>query len=728
VALRAGCLIAAFFFGGLAPAAAQPEAAQKHAIIAAADARAPTAAALEVLLLGAGSPRPAVQQLAVRALGRLERPELADAIIPLMASRRPSIRAEAANALGQAISRTPDRAGDASKRLLERLKLEKDATVRGAICETLGGLPYTTASDVQRAEAALYDATWRGTPRRAPGSNNRLASPARVQALTGAVKGLEALLRLRARISKPAIHTVERLRVLAIGSLPPKGAARPAGAARAEDARRRAAGLLAAAPVRRLAIAALVAVKDFNVDVFEAALADPDEEVRRLALAGLGGVEPADVRTKARFREFLVNPSPAVRYGALGAYGRRWLADGCAPVVTAVADVTHVALLAIDLLGGNCPASENVGAVLAAMADKIGRSDADDRTWQRPAHALVALARIDTIGAANRLQDFVTHPIWQVRMYAARAAATLGNDAALRRLARDGQDNVREAAIGGLSRVVGHQADEIYLAALERPDYQLIMTAARALGGTPDRDRAVQALHKALTRLTAQDRDTSRDPRAAILERLRELGSSANADALLPYLADFDPRVAKLAADILTAWTGQPHAAETAIMRTSPPPSPQALEEIAGLTARVTMRGLGSFEMRLLSDDAPAAVVRFVRLAREGYYNGLTFHRVVPNFIIQGGSPGANEFAGDGPYMRDEVGLRSNARGTVGVSTRGRDTGDAQIYINLIDNPRLDHDYTVFAEVTRGMEIVQAVLEGDIIERIEILSPKARGR
>jgi cyclophilin family peptidyl-prolyl cis-trans isomerase len=358
----------------------------------------------------------------------------------------------------------------------------------------------------------------------------------------------------------------------------------------------------------------------------------------------------------------------------------------------------------------------------------VGRSDAAERAWHRPAHAIVALARVDTYGAARRLPAFAGHPVWQVRMYAARAAAVLGDQVTLRALARDESDNVREAALAGLGRVVGHQADEIYVAALERPDYQLIMSAARALGGTPDRARAVEALLKTLARLTAQDRDTSRDPRVAILERLRELGSPADAAALLPYLADFDPRVARLAADTLAAWTGQPHAPRSTVMRTSPPPSLEALTQTAGLTARVTMRGLGAFEMRLLSDDAPAAVVRFVRLAREGYYNGLTFHRVVPNFIIQGGSPGANEFAGDGPYMRDEVGLRSNARGTVGISTRGRDTGDAQFYINLIDNPRLDHDYTVFAEVTRGMEVVQAVVEGDVIERIEMLPPKPRGR
>jgi cyclophilin family peptidyl-prolyl cis-trans isomerase len=135
------------------------------------------------------------------------------------------------------------------------------------------------------------------------------------------------------------------------------------------------------------------------------------------------------------------------------------------------------------------------------------------------------------------------------------------------------------------------------------------------------------------------------------------------------------------------------------------------------------MQGRGVFELRLLPDQAPVTASHIAALAREGYYNGLTFHRVAPNFVIQGGSPGANEYAGQGPFMRDEVGLVSHRRGTVGISTRGRDTGDAQIFINLVDSPRLDHTYTVFAEVTSGMDVVDRILEGDVIERVDVVTP-----
>ena len=69
--------------------------------------------------------------------------------------------------------------------------------------------------------------------------------------------------------------------------------------------------------------------------------------------------------------------------------------------------------------------------------------------------------------------------------------------------------------------------------------------------------------------------------------------------------------------------------------------------------------------------------------------------------------------------MRDEVGL--HLRGTVGISTRGRDTGDAQIFVNLVDSFRLDHLYTVFGTVVAGMDVVDDVLEGDVIDRVELV-------
>jgi cyclophilin family peptidyl-prolyl cis-trans isomerase len=228
----------------------------------------------------------------------------------------------------------------------------------------------------------------------------------------------------------------------------------------------------------------------------------------------------------------------------------------------------------------------------------------------------------------------------------------------------------------------------------------------------------VPALNAALGRITAEHKDTSRDPRMAILERLQRLGDRSQADAIAPYLKDFDPRVAQKAADILAAWTGAPRT-----IAPEPLPLPGVrladVQALRGRRLRVTMAGRGAFEIALDVDFAPLTVVRIARRAGEGYYDGLTFHRVAPNFVIQGGSPGANEYAGDALYMRDEVGI--HRRGTVGISTRGRDTGDAQLFVNLVDSPRLDHQYTVFGTVVSGMDVVDGVLEGDVIERVELV-------
>jgi len=98
---------------------------------------------------------------------------------------------------------------------------------------------------------------------------------------------------------------------------------------------------------------------------------------------------------------------------------------------------------------------------------------------------------------------------------------------------------------------------------------------------------------------------------------------------------------------------------------------------------------------------------------------GLTWHRVEHDFVIQGGSPGANEYVGFEQFLRDELGTVPHLRGTVGMSTRGHDTGDAQWFVNLRDNLRLGRDYTVFAEVVSGIDVVDGILEGDTISSIE---------
>ena len=150
---------------------------------------------------------------------------------------------------------------------------------------------------------------------------------------------------------------------------------------------------------------------------------------------------------------------------------------------------------------------------------------------------------------------FVASPAWQVRMYAAKAATVLKDGATLQVLARDVNANVAEAALSGLAKVKGHEADAVYIAALSRTDNQTGVAAGRALVGSKD-DAALPALLKSLAAFTALQKDNTRDPRMAILRAIKSLEVKGKAEELQPYLSDFDPQVAGAAAEILTAWTG----------------------------------------------------------------------------------------------------------------------------------------------------------------------------
>jgi cyclophilin family peptidyl-prolyl cis-trans isomerase/HEAT repeat protein len=405
-----------------------------------------------------------------------------------------------------------------------------------------------------------------------------------------------------------------------------------------------------------------------------------------------------------------------VRTFAVGAYARRFGGRrGCAPLRAAAADANlTVRLQGLDALGAAgaaCAGDDSSVALLDRVAGALGT----EGSWHAPAHALVALAALAPERARARLAPFATSPDFFVRDYAARAAARARDTLTLRRLTADAHPNVRTSALAGLSETLGHAADSAYVAALGDADSQVLQTAAKALEHTRD-PRALPALLSALDRVSAARVETSRDARVALLDRARELGDSASAGRLAPYVADFDTAVAARAADAVGAWTGRrPTPAPAPLPRT---PVPDAAERAALGRARVTleMAGGGAIVVRLFPDDAPTNAARFARLAREGRLDGLTFHRVVAPRFVQGLSPAANEYAGWGAFSRDELAL-PNRRGAVGLSTRGRDTGDGQIFIDVGDVFELDHNYTILGEVVSGMEILDRMQEGARVAR-----------
>ena len=355
-----------------------------------------------------------------------------------------------------------------------------------------------------------------------------------------------------------------------------------------------------------------------------------------------------------------------------------------------------VRLRAANLVSSSCAGHSVVVTTLREWVDGLRfarqRRDPGTVTWHAAAHALIGLARVHPDEARPRARRLASHDRWQVRMYAARAAALLADTALLRRLARDGDDNVKEAAIDALSRLTGHADDSLYIAALSSDGPQAVRAGAIALKGSPRADVA-RIASAAFERWVPRANASERDARVALLEAA---GRPASDDRPPRDTATVPWRAVNL-----------------------------ALGEDVRL--RVTMSpttGGGTFVVRLRGDNAPIMASRVLALANSGYYDNGNWHRVEHDFVIQGAGPGSNEYTGHHLFLRDELGTLAHARGTVGMSTRGHHTGDAQWFINLKDNLRLIRDYTVFAEVVEGIEVVDGIMEGDIVQSIrEIRRP-----
>ena len=603
-----------------------------------------------VLIAGTRSSDARIQRIAVRAIGRLERPALQAAVEPLLRAADARVRMEAVNALGQM---------NVAYTYAALLAGERDAAVRAVIYETVGRVRPTPPD----AEALLA----------------RGLGDAALVARAGAARGLESLVRRTGRTTRPTDQTL----------------------AAARRAVRETERTPLAADMRENALLALSAAGDRDSATIAAGLRDPSEQVRRVAVS--------------MARRWMPDPTYIVRWAAL-----RYAGD-CDRFIAAIGDENeHVRLQAIDSLGGReC----DLGALIKQLDQP--------RSWRMQAHALVALARRSPASARARLPLLAASPRWQTRVYASQAARVIGDTAALARLAQDADANVAAASLvstADIRRALGSSHAGLVVEAMELVERTRRDTSRRdSTQRSIDMPTLVAPALEALDRFTrlARERVTVRDPRIKILDFVKAQRPSDNGQTALrlrSLLGDADPAVAAAAAGTISALTGTTVQPSTATYRPAPLPADAYVRALRGARARIAVRDVGVIEVELLADDATVTVATFAALAERGAFNGLTFHRIVPNFVVQGGSPGANEYDALTPsFMRDELGLTRNARGTFGVSTRGRDTGDGQLYINLIDNFRLDHDYTVFARTISGLPVVDRIQEGDVIDSIRII-------
>lgn len=140
--------------------------------------------------------------------------------------------------------------------------------------------------------------------------------------------------------------------------------------------------------------------------------------------------------------------------------------------------------------------------------------------------------------------------------------------------------------------------------------------------------------------------------------------------------------------------------------------------------AVIVMEKGGEIRIELYPEDAPKTVESFVALSKKGFYDGLTFHRVVPGFVAQGGDPKGDGTGGPGYMLKAEFNKRKHVRGTVAMARAQQpDSAGSQFYICFAPAPHLDGQYTVFGQVVSGMEVVDGIRVGDRMKTVRIEEP-----
>jgi cyclophilin family peptidyl-prolyl cis-trans isomerase/HEAT repeat protein len=233
----------------------------------------------------------------------------------------------------------------------------------------------------------------------------------------------------------------------------------------------------------------------------------------------------------------------------------------------------------------------------------------------------------------------------------------------------------------------------------------------------------------ALINVFAQSRtDTENDAKLAALNSLSKYKSPRAIEAIKTSLDDRDHLVRRRAVDLLGQMGAGDFSDRIGIVQTGH--DKLFYQRVAArLNKKVTATihtAKGQIKLELFPQDAPITVDSFITLARKGYFNNLTFHRVVPNFVIQGGDPRGDGEGGPGYQIRCEINTRPYTRGAVGMALSGKDTGGSQFFITHSPQPHLDGGYTVFGQVTSGMEVVDRIARGDLIKRVEIVETSSR--
>jgi len=431
------------------------------------------------------------------------------------------------------------------------------------------------------------------------------------------------------------------------------------------------------------------------VTVLRTLASDPDMRTRLFAVRALG-------RSKSRAAHAAVqvamrDASPLVRVEAVMAAKQLKAWDLYSPELTADPSWHVRASLARAL------SAKDAGGM-----DLLRKLRKDRSTSVRCA----ALLSLTKRGGDSNLAKALQEADWKIRVAAARAIAFRQADrtALAARALADNDHRVRAEAIGALGSAKDKKSGRFILKALSDPDLLVRYHAVLAL-----RERADLPRLDALKKCYKESKDRSD---VEVREEIaKAVAKDSKATEFLGVLAiDPAPSVRAIARKALRERGAR--APEVARKERKPIALLNILYHEPPLLILETERG--RIEIEFSRTEAPVHTASFVARVRRAFYDGLIFHRVVSNFVIQGGDP-RGDGMGDGGYtLRDEVNRVPYDRGTVGMPKAGKDTGGCQFFITLVPTPHLDGRYTVFGRVVAGLDVVDKIEEGDRILRVTL--------
>ncbi len=255
---------------------------------------------------------------------------------------------------------------------------------------------------------------------------------------------------------------------------------------------------------------------------------------------------------------------------------------------------------------------------------------------------------------------------------------------------------------------------------LSEPDVVVRATAAELLANLPPTETNTRALAAVLpVALTERD---SNDAALAIVDALgKQKNQEANV-ALKSVLDTSDHLVRRRAVTLLRTNGAGDFSERIGTVQTTNIAADyrRALARLGKKVLATVNTVKGALIIELLPDEAPLTVDNFVQLAKRGYFKNIKFHRVVPNFVIQGGDPRGDGNGGPGYSIRCEINQEPYDRGAVGMALSGKDTGGSQWFVTHSPQPHLEGGYTVFGRVIAGMDVVDRITRGDVIRSIVI--------